>query len=185
LGLRVRRWQPALAARGKREHRALVEAYLKRERFVADFVHLCAEQKWRALEAVSAAWSGPALPAASPVGRIVRARSPEWQERIRDAARRLPDDKSIVRVGWQTDPISGPVRYAAGRAGRTGLFMAAPATCAPAPGRPASLSTCACTSARIVSPTSGSEDGMAANTVILALINSPARLYSATQPGTV
>jgi hypothetical protein len=32
-----------------------------------------------------------------PAGRIKWSQSPEWQERIREAARRLPDDKAIAR----------------------------------------------------------------------------------------
>jgi hypothetical protein len=83
----VRVWTRVNHRRTSRKSRALVEAYLKSDDgFAADFVHLSAEQKWLALEAVSAAIERFRPPTAAPVGRIKWKSSPEWQERIRDAA---------------------------------------------------------------------------------------------------
>jgi hypothetical protein len=83
----------------RRKNRALVSAYLTSEEFVADFAALDPERRWLALEAVREAIERfqPRPPHTPPVGRIKWSRSPEWQQRICDAARRLPDDKAIAR----------------------------------------------------------------------------------------
>ncbi len=79
--------------------RASVLAYLKADDgFLPDFAALDPERRLLALQAVDAAFdrlAGREAPA--PAERIPWARSPEWQDRIRDAARRLPDDRSIAR----------------------------------------------------------------------------------------
>jgi hypothetical protein len=94
----VRVWTRVNHRRTSRKNRALVEAYLTNDDgFAADFVRLSPEQKWLALEAVSAAIERLRPPTAAPVGRVKWKSSPEWQERIRDAARRLPDDRTIAR----------------------------------------------------------------------------------------
>jgi hypothetical protein len=83
----------------RRKNRALVSAYLTSEEFVTDFAALDPDRRWLALEAVREAIERfqPRPPPTPPAGRIKWSRSPEWQERIRDAARRLPDDKAIAR----------------------------------------------------------------------------------------
>jgi hypothetical protein len=71
---------------------ASVRTYLQADDgFAADFVHLNAEQKLLAMEAVAAALERFRPKAAAPAGRIAWSKSPEWQERVRDAACRLPD----------------------------------------------------------------------------------------------
>jgi hypothetical protein len=84
--------------RGRRRHnRALVLEYLAGE-FAVDFAALDPERKLLALDAVREAMERlMPQPPAVPAGRVAWSRSPEWQERIRDAARRLPDDKAIAR----------------------------------------------------------------------------------------
>ena len=83
----------------RRKNRALVSAYLTSEEFVTDLAALDPERRWLALEAVREALDPfqPKAPPVPPTGRIKWSRSPEWQERIRNAARRLPDDKAIAR----------------------------------------------------------------------------------------
>lgn len=72
--------------------------YLTGPEFAADFAALDQERKRLVLDAVREAMERlmPEAPAVPP-GRIKWSASPEWQERIRDAARRLPDDKAIAR----------------------------------------------------------------------------------------
>jgi hypothetical protein len=77
---------------------AKVQAYLSApDGFAADFVHLNAEQKLLATDAVAAALDRFRPKPAAPAGRIAWSKSPEWQERVRNAAGRLPDDRAIAR----------------------------------------------------------------------------------------
>jgi hypothetical protein len=94
----VRVWTRVNHRRTSRGNRELVAAYLKSdEGFLADFAALDPERRWLALEAVAAALERFRPPTAARVGRIKWKSSPEWQERIRDAARRWSDDKTIAR----------------------------------------------------------------------------------------
>ena len=72
--------------------------YLTGPEFAVDFATLDRERKRLALDAVREALERllPEPPAA-PAGRVRWSQSPEWQERIREAARRLPNDKAIGR----------------------------------------------------------------------------------------
>jgi hypothetical protein len=72
--------------------------YLTGPDFAADFAALDPEQKRVALGALREAMERlmPQAPVA-PTGKVRWSQSPEWQARILDAARRLPDDKAIAR----------------------------------------------------------------------------------------
>jgi hypothetical protein len=95
----VRVWTRVNHRRTSRGNRELVAAYLNSDDgFLADFAALDPERRWLALEAVAAAMERFRPPTTAPVGRIKWKSSPEWQEGIRDAARRLPDDKTRART---------------------------------------------------------------------------------------
>jgi hypothetical protein len=93
--------------RTRRQTAEMVMDYLTGPEFAADFAALDPERKRSALDAVRVALERllprpPAVPGVPPEtwqhpGRVRWSESPEWQERIRDAARRLPDDKAIAR----------------------------------------------------------------------------------------
>ena len=77
---------------------ASAQAYLTApDGFAADFVHLNAEQKLLAANAVATAIERLRPRPAAPAGRVAWSKSPEWQERVRNAASRLPDDRAIAR----------------------------------------------------------------------------------------
>ena len=95
----VRIWlRLAGSKRSKPVTLASVRAYLAADDgFAADFAHLNAEQRVLALKAVADALARFQPSPAPSAGRIAWSRSPEWQERVRDAASRLPDDRAIAR----------------------------------------------------------------------------------------
>jgi hypothetical protein len=106
----------ALRTKGAGKSRARLEAYLAGETFLTAFQALDPARRWLALEAVRDAM-GRFLPApAAPVAGRVRW-TPEWQERVRAAAARLPDDASIGRaLGLSTNVARmGRWRYAGPR----------------------------------------------------------------------
>ena len=97
-GYLVRIWLRLGHRRTRRNNRALVMDYLTGPEFAADFAALDPERKRIALDAVREAMERlMPQPPAAPAGRVRWSQSPEWQERIRAAARRLPDCKSIAR----------------------------------------------------------------------------------------
>jgi hypothetical protein len=97
-GTLVRIWLRLGHRRTRRHKRALVMEYLTGREFAADFAALDRERKRLALDAVREALERlmPEPPAAPPLGRIMWSQSPEWQQRIRDAAKRWGDDKAIA-----------------------------------------------------------------------------------------
>jgi hypothetical protein len=124
----VRIWlRLAGSKRSKPVTLASVHAYLQADDgFVADFVHLNAEQKLLAMEAAAAALERFRPKAAVPAGRIAWSKSLEWQERVRDAARRLPDDRAIAReLGLSVGAAAMARQRFAGRRNRHTARLAA------------------------------------------------------------
>jgi hypothetical protein len=124
----VRIWlRLAGSKRSKPVTLASVQAYLSApDGFAADFVQLNGEQKLLALTAVADALARFQPAPASPAGRIPWSKSPEWQERVRDAARRLPDDRAIAReLGLSVGAAAMARQRFAGRRNRHTARLAA------------------------------------------------------------
>jgi hypothetical protein len=108
--------QLALRTKGAGKSRERLEAYLAGETFLTAFQALDPTRRLLALQAVRDAM-GHSLPKpAAPVAGRIRW-TPEWQDRIRAAAARLPDDASIGRaLGLSTNVARmGRWRYAGPR----------------------------------------------------------------------
>jgi hypothetical protein len=124
----VRIWlRLAGSKRSKPVTLASVQAYLSApDGFAADFVQLNAEQKLLAFSAVGAALDRLRPKPAAPVGRIAWSKSPEWQERIREAAARLPDDRDVAReLGLTYSAVTSARHRYAGRRNRHTARLAA------------------------------------------------------------
>jgi hypothetical protein len=124
----VRIWlRLAGSKRSKPVTLASVQAYLAADDgFAADFVHLNAEQKLLATEAVAAALDRFRPKPAAPAGRVPWSKSPVWQERVRDAARRLPDDRAIaLELGLSVGAAAMARQRFAGRRNRHTARLAA------------------------------------------------------------
>lgn len=124
----VRIWlRLAGSKRSKPVTLASVQAYLASpDGFAADFVQLNAEQKLLAADAVASALGRLRPKQAAPAGRIAWSKSPEWQDRVRDAARRLPDDRAIAReLGLSVGAAAMARQRFAGRRNRHTARLAA------------------------------------------------------------
>jgi hypothetical protein len=96
-------WRRLAAASKRGGSRPRLDAYLASPGFLANLAALDPVRRVLALEAVGEAIArvGPA-PVAHVATRIRW--TPEWQARVRDAARRLPDDRAIAReLGLSTN----------------------------------------------------------------------------------
>src|ERR1700741_2752964 len=88
--------QTAILSKGAGKSLARLQAYLGGEAFAASFAALDPARRLLALQAAADAIARFDSKPPAPVAEGVRW-TPEMQERIRDAARRLPDDRAIAR----------------------------------------------------------------------------------------